>query len=62
MEINSNFLGDDLNSHHSSGAGKVKHFSEVLKKLMWKQLWRQVSFTGKNCPLRQRKNTCGMKG
>jgi len=32
MDINSNFLGDDLNSHHSSGAGKVKHFSEVFKK------------------------------
>ena len=32
MDINSNFLGDDLNSHHSSGAGKVEHFSEVFEK------------------------------
>jgi glutamine amidotransferase/cyclase len=32
MDINSNFLGDDLNSHYSSGAGKVEHFSEVFEK------------------------------
>ncbi len=32
MDINSNFLRDDLNSHHSSGAGKVEHFSEVIEK------------------------------
>jgi hypothetical protein len=32
MDINSNFLGDDLNSDHSSGAGKVEHFSEVFEK------------------------------
>ena len=32
MDINSNFLGDDLNSHHSSGVGKVEHFSEVFEK------------------------------
>jgi glutamine amidotransferase/cyclase len=32
MDINNNFLGDDLNSHHSSGAGKVEHFSEVFEK------------------------------
>ena len=32
MDINSNFLGDDLNSHHSSGAGKVEHFSKIFEK------------------------------
>lgn len=32
IDIKSNFLGDDLNSHHSSGAGKVEHFSEVFEK------------------------------
>jgi glutamine amidotransferase/cyclase len=32
MDINSNFLGDDLNSDRSSGAGKVEHFSEVFEK------------------------------
>jgi glutamine amidotransferase/cyclase len=32
MDINSNFLGDDLNSHHSSSAGKVEHFTEVFEK------------------------------
>jgi hypothetical protein len=32
MYIKSNFLGDDLNSHHSSGAGKVEHFSEFFEK------------------------------
>ena len=37
----------------SSGAGKVEHFSEVLKRLMLRPLLQLVSSIGRRCPSRR---------
>ena len=61
MDINSNFLGDDFNSHHSSGAGKVEHFSEVFEKTKAEAALAAGIFHREEVPIEAVKDTCGMK-